>query len=132
MKQAKYIVICGPELVDADSRILGVLNSSRQELMDWFDDLSVSLHVLPEAKMGANDVRNLVSTVIDNGFPAVFVTRYEHTVSEFANAVADGRISNEDLLVKLVHYDEFKLLVTCHRMDKTNQYLDNWPFGILS
>lgn len=132
MNELKYIVICGPDLKDHDPKVLLLLNESIKQLGDC-----QAVSILPETKLGAVGIRKLVrDTIADSSITsAVFVTRYEHTVSEFANAVADGTISREDLLIKLVRYtydNKPTFLVSEHRMSEDRQFLnDDWPMGIL-
>ena len=134
MSKEKFIVICGSVLKDHDSQILNLIDESFIFLCTD-DQGSVNLKTLPEQSLGASGVRQLVSDVIKANIPTVFVTRYEHTVSEFANAVARGDISRENVVFKLVRYEDDdmdKFYVTEHQIDETNERLDSkWPMGIL-
>lgn len=128
----KYVVICGPVLKEHDSQILNLL----QETINQLGEEDLTVFILPEKEMGAAAVRKLVSETISDSEiqSAIFVTRYEHAVSEFANAVADGIVSRDDFLIKLVRYedDTGKFYVTEHQMCDDNQYVgDDWPMGIL-
>lgn len=129
----KFIVICGPVLIPHDSQVLDVLRESAKTLGP--PELVVDYVILPEATMGAEQVRNLMGQLIAGVNAAIVVTRYEHAVSEFANAVADGTITREDVVFKLVQYEDgdmSKFSVTDHKMDETNSFLgDDWPMWIL-
>lgn len=71
----KIVVICGPNLKDHDSQVLNLLNSTTHEL----GDEGLAVVMLPETKLGAESVRNLVQTTIADPSVknALFVTRYE-------------------------------------------------------
>ena len=142
----KYIVICGPVLVPSDPKILEVLNQASNSLAyrkeggrdldsinyDEVTDMCVpDLHVLPERDMGANQVRELVQsyTTGKKVERCVFVTRYEHAVSEFANAVIDGLLKPDEVVFRLVRYKGSKIVVTDHYMN--GEFLNDWPMGIL-
>jgi len=111
----KFIVYCGQEL-DVEEDVL-------------YPDSGHILFVLPEKEGGAEYLRNLVNGVIEAGLPALFVTRFEFVVSEFAKNVAQGTISRDDVVFRLVREDH---TWSEHRMDKDGQFIgDNWPFGVL-
>lgn len=129
----KYIVICGPDLMDHDSQILDLIRQSNKELSHH--NQYIRNEILPEKNYGAEQVREIVRQIVDDKRPAIFVTRYEHTVSEFACLVADGTLSRDQVVFRLVKYDAngiWNFKVTEHKMDGTNSFIgDDWPIGIL-
>ena len=139
----KYVVICGPNLKNytascLDYRILDLIAQSVRDLQISSCQY-IRQEILPERDHGAEDVRSLIQTAIKQKESLVVVTRYEHAVSELANAVADGVITRDQFLIRLVRYkdnDIEKFYVTEHQMDEitigTNQMVgNNWPLGVL-
>lgn len=115
----KFIVYCGQELDD------------ERDVPDNVPGYCWAM--FPERDGGANYVRGVVREQIRTNTPTVFVTRYEHVVSELASQVADGNVSRDDVLFVLVRDDENdNVMKTEHKMSADNQYIgDNWPMGIL-
>lgn len=130
--KTKYIVICGPALVEHDSRINNLIVTAETEMCDLYKQY-IHLDILPERFVGAQGVRNKVYDCVKNDTLSIFVTRYEHAVSQFAELVARGVIDRDELLVQLVRYDDNNIAnVTEHQMTDDGQLLgDDWPFGIL-
>jgi hypothetical protein len=135
----KYIVICGPNLKNytascLDYRIFDLIAQSVRDLQISSCQY-IRQEILPERDHGAEEVRSIVRNAIKQKDSLVVVTRYEHAISELANAVADGKITRDQFLIKLVRYkdnDVEKCYVTDHQMDETNQMVgNNWPVGIL-
>lgn len=88
---------------------------------------------LPECAGGAEYVRAKVRHSIDCNEPTQFATRYEHTVSEFAEAVIRLQLNVSDVLFKLVTVeDSGEFTVTGHSMDFNSGTIGNgWPMGVL-
>lgn len=118
MTKPKFIVYCGQELcIDRDV----------PDVMPGYE-----WTVWPEAICGANWVRAQVQDQIKLNKPTVYVTRYEHIVSELANMVADGKLSRDDVEFNLVQIIDGKAVASKHKMSEDSQTIgDNWPIGVL-
>lgn len=120
---AKFIVICGPALfnnTDLDEFISSTVKEYKLE----------SIYEFPEHRRGANQVRLLINRIVEDSTPALVITRYEHTVSQFAELVVDNVISHSDVIFRLVRYTEIGIDVTDHQIIN-NALTNNWPIGIL-
>jgi len=123
----KHIVVCGPDLSVWQTRFTLWL---KLRYDDKIFGVTIPQYILPETTMGAKKVRELVDFAIDKGC-SFFATRYEHVVSQFACAIAEGKLKKEDVLFVLIRENEDgSELITEHFMG--DEYMGNdWPMGIL-
>jgi hypothetical protein len=122
----KYIVICGPNVY---IEIPEVQERFRTLVMDITENSEKPLVVAwPEAYAGAQAVRDKIHEIANAGKSScIFLTRYEHVVSELANMVAAGTL-RADQVVFCLWRDNVGF--TEHQMD--GEFVgNNWPMGIL-
>lgn len=126
----RFIVICGPELCEIEyhSQMVGLATDA---LRDAIVSRNVAVVVFPEKTMGAEAVRQLTTKTTEVAHTAIFVTRYEHCVSQLANLVVDEKIPHADVEFWLLRKDEHgEHQLTKHRI--AGQFVGNdWPLGIL-
>ena len=119
MKLPRFVVYCGQDIDrerDVPAHIPGYA---------WC--------VFPESIGGANWVRTRIDSEIGWGDNVVIVTRYEHAVGCLANAVADGKLSRDDVVFNLVQVqDDGTVVKSVHKMSEDCQTIgDGWPIGVL-
>lgn len=122
----KYIVICGPNVY---IEIPEVQERFRTLVMDLTENSEKPLVVAwPEAYAGAQAVRDKIHEIANAGKSScIFLTRYEHVVSELAIMVIEGKLAEDEVLFCLWRDDKG---FTEHRV--TGQFIGNeWPMGIL-
>jgi hypothetical protein len=121
----KYVVICGPELSEADAFYA-------YDEVNRMGNGKHILEVFPESNMGADGCRNLVRKYVEGDYEdipiMVFITRYDMIPNELGCLISEGKISHEDVSILLDRGSEWdKFSFTPDGVIESG-----WPFGILS
>lgn len=120
----KYIVVCGPAL-SCDS--IDITKYAAK----LGNPVICSRLYFPEAHRSGDGVIERVNEAIKQGFPAIIYTRYFHTLQAFGEAVSDGRVEWEELLIVLHENIEGLEVITTHTMTSEGIMREGWPFGAL-